>query len=117
MKIPLIFLWFCHRNQWRVINQLIGSIGRFTGGNEVLIDSDWVRGLEQANLLSTQQATSFLLGVTTLHEYVHLARFANGLPAGDKITVEYGWWFEYKAFGAYIFKENAYKFTFKMFQK
>jgi hypothetical protein len=102
-----------------IIKDLKGGYGEFDSDtpNNVIVGSAWVLGLEQANLLSTQQATSFLLGVTTLHEYVHQARFVNGLPKGDGITVEYGWWFEYRAFGVYITAKNASQFTIKMFPK
>ncbi|HWV70774.1 MAG TPA: hypothetical protein VN040_03630, partial [Pseudosphingobacterium sp.] len=63
--------------------------------NVVNVNASWVRGLEAANLTSTQQATVFLLGVTLLHEFVHQARFANNLDH----NYEYALGFENSSFG------------------
>ncbi|HWV73571.1 MAG TPA: hypothetical protein VN040_17740 [Pseudosphingobacterium sp.] len=82
--------------------------------NVVNINSSWVNGLEIANLTSTQEATAFLLGVTLLHEFVHQARAANNL---DQHTYEYGLGFENIAFGVVINRNNAGKYSYRMYQK
>ena len=51
--------------------------------NRIDIEVRYVRGLEQATLTGTQQATAFLLGVTILHEFVHHTRSVNNLPEGQ----------------------------------
>ncbi|MFC6101266.1 hypothetical protein [Olivibacter domesticus] len=90
--------------------------GYFKGSenpNVVNINASWVRGLEAANLTSTQQATAFLLGVTLLHEFVHQARFANNLDR----NYEYGLGFENSSFGIIINKDNASQYSYRMYQK
>jgi len=90
--------------------------GYFKGSenpNVVNINASWVNGLEAANLTSTQQATAFLLGVTLLHEFVHQARFANNLDR----NYEYGAGFENSSFGVIINKDNAGKYSYRMYQK
>lgn len=82
--------------------------------NIVNINASWARGLEQANLVETQQATGFILAVTILHEFVHLGRNANSL---DQNTWEYGYGFEQSAFGTYITKNNAGKYAYRFYKK
>lgn len=82
--------------------------------NRIDIEVRYVRGLEQANLTGTQQATAFLLGVTILHEFVHHTRSVNNLPEGQ---YEYGLEFERQAFGLIIRKQNAGKYMYRMFPK
>lgn len=81
--------------------------------NLVNINASWVAGLESANLLSTQQSTAFLLGVTLLHEFVHYSRFESGLDR----NYEYGIQFEKDAFGVIINKDNAGNYTYRMYKK
>lgn len=100
-----------------VIKELNGAIGSFNHNispDVINIDISWVRGLEQAYLTSTKQATAFLLAVTILHELVHQGRYANDL---DRNTWEYGWGFEQSAFGMIIDRNNAGKYSYRLFKK
>lgn len=100
-----------------VIKELNGDIGYFNhneGLDVINIDISWVRGLEQAYLTSTKEATAFLLAVTILHELVHQGRYANEL---DKYTWEYGYGFEESAFGMIINRTNAGKYSYRLYKK
>lgn len=100
-----------------VVKDLNGMFGYFKAGenpNVMNIDAIWVRGLEQANLVSTQKATAFLLAVTVLHEFVHQARTANGYP---KDNYEYGAGFEELAFGLQINEVNASEYSYRLYKK
>jgi hypothetical protein len=99
-----------------IIKDITGACGYFSRAenpNAIFIDAGWVRGLEQANLTSTKQATSFLLAVTVLHEFVHQARAANNL---DK-DYEYGEGFEIMSFGLVIKASNAADYSYRFYQK
>ncbi|SFG60976.1 hypothetical protein [Pedobacter insulae] len=99
-----------------VVKDLTGRYGYFDRNenpNVINIDASWVRGLEAANLLSTRQATAFLLGVTVLHEFVHQARAANNLDR----NYEYGNAFEKSAFGLVIHGENAGNYSYIFYGK
>jgi len=98
------------------IKHLDGNYGYFSKSenpNVINIDADWVRGLEQANLPSTQEATAFLLAVTALHEFVHQARSQNGLDR----NYEYGVGFENSAFGLVINASNAANYSYRLYKK
>jgi hypothetical protein len=97
---------------------MTGRFGYFNANNPSVlnIDASWVRGLEQANLVSTQEATGFLLAVTVLHEFVHYGRNAAGEPANPG-GVEYGFSFEQSAYGVFITPENASKYSYKFYKK
>ena len=101
-----------------VIKELNGTtMGYFnyTESPDVInINASWVRGLEQAYLNSTKQATAFLLAVTILHEFVHQGRYANDL---SRDTWEYGNGFEESAFGMIIDRDNAGKYSYRLYKK
>lgn len=97
-----------------VVKDLTGKYGYFNKSenpNVINIDASWVRGLEFANLLSTRQATAFLLGVTVIHEFVHQARAQNNLDR----TYEYGVGFENSAFGLEITGDNAANYSYRFY--
>lgn len=99
-----------------IIKELTGKYGYFNrleDPNAFNISASFVRGLEQSNLLGTQQATAFLLGVTVLHEFVHQARAANGLDR----DYEYGDKFENSAFGLIIGGDNAGNYSYIFYAK
>ena len=54
------------------------------------------------------------LGAKRFHEFVHQARFANNL---DQHTYEYGLGFEHLVFGVTIERNNAGKYSYRMYQK
>lgn len=81
------------------------------------IKASWVRGLENANLATTEQATAFLLAVTVLHEFVHYGRDVTKL--GERINgirYEFGQGFEVAAFGAVIGAWNASEYSYKFYK-
>jgi hypothetical protein len=101
-----------------VVKEMTGKYGYFDraeNANVINIDASWVRGLESANLLETQEATGFFLGVTVLHEFVHQARAANGLDR----NYEYGYGFEQSAFNLIIENDGAapYNYRFRLYKK
>lgn len=101
-----------------VVKEMTGKYGYFDKGenpNVINIDASWVRGLESANLLETQEATGFFLGVTVLHEFVHQARSVNGLDR----NYEYGYGFEQSAFGLIIENDGMapYNYRFRLYKK
>lgn len=100
------------------VKELTGKYGYFDRAENpdvINIDASWVRGLETANLLETQEATGFLLAVTALHEFVHQSRAANGLDR----NYEYGYGFEQSAFGLIIENDGAapYNYRFRLYKK
>ncbi|ANI89382.1 hypothetical protein A9P82_08805 [Arachidicoccus ginsenosidimutans] len=98
------------------IVDLDDEFGYFDGSenpNAINIDASYVRGLEIAKLQSTIEATSFLLAVTALHEFVHYGRFFNGLDR----TYEYGLGFEHEAYGITIDETNAYEYSWRFYKK
>lgn len=95
-------------------SDLYGYFDRFGNTNAVTINSSWVRGLEQANLIGTQQGTGFVLAVTILHEFVHLGRNENSLDAD---SWEYGYGFEQSSFGTFITRDNAGKYSYRFYKK
>ncbi len=98
-----------------IINEATGRIGHFDRSTNTLeLTASYVRGLELSVLSSTKQATSFLLAVTTLHEFVHYGRYNNNSPDGG---YEYGWGFEEMAYGAIINKKNAYEYSIDFYKK
>ena len=99
-----------------IVKELTGKYGYFNKAenpNIINIDAGWVRGLESANLLSTRQATGFLLAVTILHEFVHQARASKGLDR----NLEYGVKFENSAFGLVIESTNAGSYSYRFYGK
>ncbi|GGI24190.1 hypothetical protein [Pedobacter mendelii] len=101
-----------------VVKELTGKYGYFDRAenpNVINIDASWVRGLEAANLLETQEATGFFLAVTALHEFVHQSRAANGLDR----NYEYGYGFEQSAFGLIIENDGVapYNYRFRLYKK
>ncbi len=99
-----------------VIKDLGNNYGLFNSKenpNVFNIDAAFVRGLEGAVLQGTIEATSFLLAVTTFHEFVHYARFFNGLDR----EYEYGVGFERDVYGVTITKENAGKYSWRFYKK
>lgn len=83
--------------------------------NTLIISQAFVMGLENAKLLTTIQATSFLLAATALHEYVHYGNFAVGFypPPGT----EMGEAFERAGFTTDINRTNAYEILKLYFSK
>jgi hypothetical protein len=92
---------------------VFGYFSKAENPNAIFIDAGWVRGLEQANLTSTKQATAFLLAVTILHEFVHQARAANNLSK----DYEYGEGFEIMSFGVVVKVYNAADYSYRFYQK
>lgn len=92
---------------------LYGYFSKLENPNVINISASYVRGLEQSNLTSTKQATSFLLSVIVLHEFVHQARASQGLDR----TYEYGIGFENVAYGLHITAENAYQYSYRFYKK
>ncbi|TDE43297.1 hypothetical protein E0I26_11845 [Flavobacterium rhamnosiphilum] len=89
------------------IEEMYGRYGFYNkekGINTLHISASYVRGLEQAFLESTQEATAFLLAVTLLHEYVHLATQQNKISEG---VYDFGKGFERDAFNVIIDYDNA----------
>lgn len=74
------------------------------GESTLHIRASYVRGLEQAFLQSTREATSFLLAITILHEYVHFGTHSNGIIEGE---YEFGDFFERELFGVTVQDDNA----------
>lgn len=69
------------------------------------INQNFAQGLEQASLPTTIEATSFLLTVVVLHEFVHYGNFVSGFkPTGN----EAGELFENAVYGIVVTKYNAY---------
>jgi hypothetical protein len=77
------------------------------------VSASWARGLEATNLKETREATGFMLAVTVLHEFVHLARSANGLSN----DYEYGFGFENVAFGMRVENAQALKYSYRLYAK
>lgn len=100
------------------VTEMTGRYGFFNANNPnvINISASWARGLEAANLAETQEATSFLLAVTVLHEFVHYGRNAAGELASPN-GVEFGFSFEQSAYGVFITKENAGKYAYKFYKK
>lgn len=89
------------------IEEMSGRFGyynRNNGSNTLHIRASFVRGLEQAYLQSTQEATTFLLAVTILHEYVHLGTTQNNISEG---VYDFGSGFERDAFNVIVDDDNA----------
>ncbi|WP_128546474.1 hypothetical protein [Larkinella soli] len=79
----------------------------------VEIEVAFVRGLEQANLKSTKQATAFLLSVVLLHEFVHYGTYTNNI---NEYLIEFGEQFEKQAFRVVIGKGNAGQYYYDFMQ-
>lgn len=89
------------------VEEMTGRYGFYNknNGNKTLhIRASYVRGLEQAFLQSTQEATAFLLAVTILHEYVHLGTTQNNISEG---IYDFGYGFERDAFNVIVDDDNA----------
>jgi len=78
------------------------------GGGVMKVNLKWANGLEIVKNNERLQATSFLVAITILHEFVHYGMMKNNLSEG---IYKYGDGFEQKIFSPYemISKENAYK--------
>jgi hypothetical protein len=98
-----------------LIQHLDGAYGMFRRNdpNVIIVNKDFVLGLEQANLQTTKDATGFLLSITLLHEYVHYGDFASG----QEFPGEEGLQWENSAFGVVVNKTNASDVYIKMFGK
>ncbi|WP_281234911.1 DUF6443 domain-containing protein [Flavobacterium gelatinilyticum] len=72
------------------------------------VNLKWANGLEIVKNNERLQATSFLVAITILHEFVHYGRMKNKL---SESPYEYGDGFEQQIFSPYemIDNENAYK--------
>lgn len=91
----------------KVVELPNGVYGRFNSSISkkiIRVNAIFVRGLEQSILASTQEATAFLLGVTILHELVHLGRYKLNLSEGE---YDFGYGFERDAFGVTVNDDNA----------
>ncbi|NIM35091.1 MAG: hypothetical protein GTN67_06570 [Hydrotalea flava] len=89
------------------VEEMTGRFGFYNknNGNKTLhIRASYVRGLEQAYLQSTQEATAFLLAVTILHEYIHLGTTQNNISEG---VYDFGYGFERDAFNVIVDDDNA----------
>lgn len=85
------------------IKDLNPEYGNFNGANNsnaLNTDAAFVRGLEKAHLKGTVEATSFLLAVTVLHEFVHYGRLFKKM---DRLY-EYGIELENAAYGYLLIK-------------
>lgn len=71
------------------------------------INENFALGIDSAYLESTIQATSFLMAITILHEFVH---YGNHLTGFDTNGNEMGNLFEIGVFGVIITKDNAGQF-------
>lgn len=95
------------------IKEMKGQIGHFERStNKIELSAAYVRGLEQSSS-RMEEAASFLLAVTALHEFVHYARHNNNLDS----WLEYGWGFEEMAYGVIINKTNAYEYSINFYKK
>lgn len=72
--------------------------------NTLHIRASYVRGLEQSYFQSTKKATSFLLAVCILHEYVHYGTTINNIDEGK---YDFGLGFERDASNVYVNELNA----------
>jgi len=98
------------------IEEMSGRFGyynRNNGNNTLHIRASYVRGLEQAYLQSTQEATAFLLAITILHEYVHLGTTQNNISEG---VYDFGSGFERDAFNVIVDDDNAGTVVIKISQ-
>jgi hypothetical protein len=87
------------------IADMTGKYGYYSPYSKVLnIRASYIRGLEQSSLQSTQEATSFLLAVTVLHEFVHYGTAHNEISEG---MYDFGLGFERDAFNVIVSKDNA----------
>jgi hypothetical protein len=89
------------------VEEMTGRFGFYNknnSSNTLHIRASYVRGLEQAFLQSTQEATAFLLAVTILHEYVHLGTSQNNISEG---VYDFGNGFERDAFNVIADDDNA----------
>jgi hypothetical protein len=86
------------------MNGRFGFYNKNNGNKTLHIRASYVRGLEQAFLQSTQEATAFLLAVTILHEYVHLGTTQNNISEG---VYDFGYGFERDAFNVIVDDDNA----------
>lgn len=90
-------------------------VGEFSSKNPdaLILNQAFVLGLEEAKLSTTIQATSFLLSVTSLHEYVHYGNFlVNFFPTDG---IERGAAFERAGFTTEVNKNNAYEIYVNLF--
>ncbi|WP_394801125.1 hypothetical protein [Niabella ginsengisoli] len=95
-------------------NSKYGTFNGTDNPNTLNLNAAFARGLERATAQGTIEATSFLLAVTTLHEFVHYGRFFNGLSEG---SYDYGLGFERDVYGVTIDKDNAGKYSWKFYKK
>ena len=93
------------------------AYGNFSGHNPdvIVLNQAFALGLEEAKLPTTIQATSFLLSVTALHEYVHYGNFSVDFTPIDGI--ETGKLFERAGFTTVVTKNNAYETYVNFFSK
>ncbi|KFF17190.1 hypothetical protein [Chryseobacterium sp. JM1] len=83
--------------------------------SEILyINENFTLGLQQASTTSTIEATSFLMAVTMLHEFVHYGNYLTGFdPDGD----ESGELFENSVYGMIINRVTAGQYILKFKNK
>ncbi|PZX60927.1 hypothetical protein, partial [Hydrotalea sandarakina] len=89
------------------VEEMIGRFGFYnkkSSENILHIRASYVRGLEQSKLVSTKQATAFLLAVTILHEFVHYGTGLNNISEGQ---YDFGLRFERDAFNVIVDDDNA----------
>lgn len=85
---------------------IFGYYNKEVSSNTLHLRASYVRGLEIAHLQSTQDATSFLLAVTILHEFVHLGTNQNNISEGG---YDFGLGFERDAFNVIVDETNSSK--------
>ena len=94
-----------------LVPNLTGRYGRPNYGNfksdapnAININENFALGMQNAQLNSTLQATSFLLAITILHEFVHYGNLLTGVDTNGN---EMGNLFETAIYGVLITKDNA----------
>lgn len=95
------------------IEEMSGRFGYFNknvSSSTIYIRASYIRGLELAHFQSTQDATSFLLAVTILHEFVHFGTNKNNINEGE---YDFGNGFEKDAFNIIVDETNAGKIVIR----
>lgn len=90
-----------------------GQFNRLVDPDLVEIDTYWVQQLEQAYSIDKTKAFGFLLVVVSMYEFVHQARYLNGLTN----DYENGVGFENVAFGLRITYINASSYSYRFYKK
>ena len=82
--------------------------------NILMVNENFAMGLQQTTNSVTEQATSFLLAVTILHEFVHYGNYLTGYDTNGQET---GNLFENEVFGIKINKVTAHQYIVRFLNK